>query len=87
MVPAYTLDGVPYFSLDMVDIPAGCSEVDILIEGMEYAMVAGNVASRVSVSDALQGSGAWDTLSPASHWFIYTKKRRSMDWNTTSYWG
>ncbi len=67
---------MPYFSLKMVDIPAGCSEVDVLIESMEYAMVAGNVASRVSASDtsALEGSGGLNTLSPASQWFMYAKK-------------
>ncbi|KAI0780155.1 hypothetical protein C8Q74DRAFT_1316519 [Fomes fomentarius] len=76
MGPAYMLDGVPYFSLHMDDIPAGCSEVDVLIEDTEYTMVAGNVASRMSASDtsALEGSGALDTLSPASHWFMYAKK-------------
>ncbi|KAM5540277.1 hypothetical protein V8D89_006096, partial [Ganoderma adspersum] len=50
--PKYTLDGVPYFSLDMKDILAGYSEVDVLVidNGEEFLckMVSGHIASAMS---------------------------------------
>ncbi|KAM5540272.1 hypothetical protein V8D89_006091 [Ganoderma adspersum] len=75
--PDYTLDGVPYFSLDMKDIPAGYSEVDVIVddngERFECNMVAGHVAS--AVSKAVE-DGSFDTLSPAPQWFLYVKGDR-----------
>ncbi|PIL35816.1 hypothetical protein GSI_01476 [Ganoderma sinense ZZ0214-1] len=72
--PYYTLDGVPYFSLDMKDIPAGYSEVDVLVddngEELECRMVSGHLASAVSKAAE---DGPFDTLSPAPQWFIYVK--------------
>ncbi|PIL35824.1 hypothetical protein GSI_01484 [Ganoderma sinense ZZ0214-1] len=50
--PFYTLDGVPYFSLDMGDIPVGYSEVDVLVDDnglqLKCKMVSGHVASVIS---------------------------------------
>ncbi len=80
MRPAYTLDGVPCFSLDMVDIPAGCCEVDVMIEGMEYAMVAGNVASRVSASDTIcTGRERWVGHAEPRFTVVYVCKEMMWD--------
>ena len=72
--PDYTLDGALYFSLDKSSIPAGYSEVDVLVDdnGEEFncKMVSGHVAS--AVSKAVEG-GTFDTLSPAPQWFLYVK--------------
>ena len=72
--PDYTLDGVHYFSLDETDIPAGYSEVDVLVddngETFECKMVSGHVAS--AASKAVE-DGPFDTLSPAPQWFLYVK--------------
>ena len=72
----YMLDGVPYFFLDMKDVPAGYNEVDVLVinngKKIQCTMVAGHVASDVSrtVRDELP---VLDTLRPAPQWFLYVK--------------
>lgn len=80
----YLLDGVPYHTLDMKNIPAGYAGVDVSTD--QYGpckMVAGHVAAAASVSPApvLSSSPApeaaeqalYDTLSPAPQWFFYVK--------------
>ena len=61
----------------MKDVPAGYSEVDVIVddngEKFECNMVAGHVAS--AVSKAFE-DGPFDTLSPAPQWFLYVKGDR-----------
>ena len=58
----------------MKNVPAGYSEVDVIVddngEKFECNMVAGHVAS--AISKAVE-DGPFDTLSPAPQWFLYVK--------------
>ncbi|TBU57574.1 hypothetical protein BD310DRAFT_880490 [Dichomitus squalens] len=70
----YTLDGIPYFELDMKDIPSGYGDVNVLVDDngttFDCKMVAGHVAATISKSS---DDGVYDTLSPAPQWFMYVK--------------
>ena len=68
------LDGVEYFTIDGRDIPAGYSEVDVSVDGRSCSMIAGHVAYALS---AKVPGGQLDTLSPAPHWFIVEKQKKS----------
>ena len=79
-----TLDGVPYFTLDMDKIPAGYASVDVRIDDVPCKMVAGHVAAAVSSSTSISGASKsaidcpgfittaqYDTVRPAPQWFLY----------------
>ncbi|KAL1949119.1 hypothetical protein VTO73DRAFT_10925 [Trametes versicolor] len=72
---SYTLDGVPYSTVDIARIPAGCCEVDVIVDDngqqFPYTMFSGHVASVVTAKDP---GGPLDTLAPAPQWFIVEKK-------------
>ncbi|EIW55111.1 uncharacterized protein TRAVEDRAFT_51237 [Trametes versicolor FP-101664 SS1] len=72
---SYTLDGVPYFTVDIESIPAGCCEVDVMVDDngqqIPCTMIAGHVAS---VATAKDPGGPLDTLAPAPQWFMMEKK-------------
>ncbi|EJF60865.1 hypothetical protein DICSQDRAFT_62065 [Dichomitus squalens LYAD-421 SS1] len=72
----YVLDGVEYFTLDMDDVAEGYCEVDVLLddngEEIKCKMLSGHVA--MTISEGQEGSGSYDTLSPAPQWFLYVKQ-------------
>ncbi|EIW55113.1 uncharacterized protein TRAVEDRAFT_51239 [Trametes versicolor FP-101664 SS1] len=72
----YTLDGVPYFTIPIGDIPAGYCEVNVTVndngEVFDCMMVAGHVAS-VWPSSPNAGLGTFDTISPAPQWLVFVK--------------
>ncbi|TBU42171.1 hypothetical protein BD309DRAFT_1010448 [Dichomitus squalens] len=72
----YVLDGVEYFTLDMDDVAEGYCEVDVLLddngEEIKCEMLSGHVA--MTISEGQEGSGSYDTLSPAPQWFLYVKQ-------------
>ncbi|RDX44374.1 hypothetical protein OH76DRAFT_1096705 [Lentinus brumalis] len=76
----YLLDGVSYPPLSVSQIAEGFCEVDVLLDdnGVEYEcmMVAGHVAMSMSSSGKGQQN---DTLSPASHWFMFVKGKREVE--------
>ncbi|KAI0654377.1 hypothetical protein C8Q70DRAFT_1058473 [Cubamyces menziesii] len=73
--PRYTLDGISYFTIDVVSIPAGYCEVDVTVIDnghiIDCMMVSGHVAVEASASVA---GGQLDTLAPAPQWFLFEKK-------------
>ncbi|KAF8140939.1 hypothetical protein K438DRAFT_1737443 [Mycena galopus ATCC 62051] len=75
------LDGTPYHRLGMGKIPPAFGEVDIELndDGAQFdcAMVAGLIGARVS--STLPPNGAYDTVSPAAGWWIFTKKEAVQD--------
>lgn len=72
---SYTLDGIPYPTVQFKDIPAGYCEVDVIVDDAEQlfpcTMIAGHVAS---VATAKDPGGPLDTLAPAPQWFIIQKE-------------
>lgn len=72
---SYTLDGVPYFTIEVGSIPAGYSEVDVMVvdNGTEVPckMVAGHVAMAAT---AREPGGVVNTIAPAPQWFMLEKK-------------
>lgn len=72
---SYTLDGVPYSTVNIGSIPAGCCEVDVMVDDngqqIPCTMIAGHVAS---VATAKDPGGPLDTLAPAPQWFMMEKK-------------
>ncbi|KAL1949118.1 hypothetical protein VTO73DRAFT_10924 [Trametes versicolor] len=72
---SYTLDGVPYFTIQVGSIPAGYSEVDVTVvdNGQPFPckMVAGHVAM---AARAKEPGGVLDTIALAPQWFMLEKK-------------
>lgn len=69
------MDGVEYFAIATGSIPAGYSEVDVIVDDngneLNCNMVAGHVAMVVS---AKEPGGQLDTLSPSAQWFMFEKR-------------
>ncbi|TFK85795.1 hypothetical protein K466DRAFT_551519 [Polyporus arcularius HHB13444] len=69
------VDGVQYYTIPTGSIPAGYSEVDVIVDDngdlIQCKMVAGHVAIAVSPS---KPDGQLDTLSPSAHWFMFEKR-------------
>ncbi|KAL1949116.1 hypothetical protein VTO73DRAFT_10922 [Trametes versicolor] len=72
---SYTLDGVPYFTIDVGSIPAGYAEVDVTVvdNGQPFPckMIAGHLAT---VATAKEPGGVLNTIAPAPQWFMIEKK-------------
>ena len=74
------LNGARYHRIDTGAVPAGCVEVNVLIDdnGREFksVMVAGQVGMRARSSGdkSLVPDGWRDTVSPVAGWWIFTKK-------------
>ncbi|EIW55108.1 uncharacterized protein TRAVEDRAFT_172771 [Trametes versicolor FP-101664 SS1] len=72
---SYTLDGVPYFTIDVGSIPAGYAEVDVTVvdNGQPFPckMIAGHLAT---VATAKEPGGVLNTIAPAPQWFMVEKK-------------
>lgn len=68
------VDGVEYFAIATGSIPAGYSEVDVIVDDngtvIQCKMVAGHVGMTLS---AKEPGGELNTLSPSTQWFMFEK--------------
>lgn len=72
---SYTLDEVPYFTIEVGSIPAGYAEVDVTVidykQSFPCNMIAGHLAT---MATAKEPGGVLDTIAPAPQWFMIEKK-------------